>query len=112
MRNFDVIYARCFPCFQYALFEAIHQSEKLNNTSILLSDYVSTRSPFLFLIETFECAGTVLFTCFSHLIKVFDFEYRNCYRYMKKSYFSAVFNENTIMVRNCYDCYRKTVEKL
>ena len=89
----------CLPAvvrFKSLLFEAIHGKGRKNDTSVLLSDYTSNRATFLFLIETFEQSGTILFTCFSHLLQIFCFDYHLCEHFRKRAYFCAVYHGTII----------------
>ena len=81
MRIFEISLARCCPCFEQFLFDAIHVHKR--GACVLISDFISTRFQETFLIETLEHIGTILFTCFKHLLRVFDFDYRKCYHYKK-----------------------------
>ena len=112
MRNVEVLLACYCPCFESVLCDAIPGDGRKHNISVLLSDYVSLRSPQMFLIETFEHNGTVLFTCFQHLLRVFDFDYFRCYHSTKKTYFPMESRGNIPLIQKCYDCYRKFLQKL
>ena len=93
MRNFDVSFTRCCPCFLSLLTEALYNSKRKNDTSVLLSDYVSSRYEKTFAIETFIQSGTILFTCFQHLLQIFCFDFKLCYHYQKRSYFCVIYKE-------------------
>ena len=71
MKNVDVSFARCCPCFISLLKEAIYDSKPKNDTSILLFDYIVSLYEKAFATETFVKSGTILFTCFEHLLETF-----------------------------------------
>ena len=111
MRNFDVIFSRRCPCFASMLSEGL-RTQRVNYSTVLLSDFVSSRIAFAFVIETFEHSGTILFTCFSHLVLIFAFDDTVCCHYQKRLFFTCKSGENGLLIRKCYRCYRKTVERL
>ena len=66
MKIFDVSFARCCPCFLNLMKEAFYECDRKNDTSVLLYDYRCYIGGFV--TETFATSGTILFSCFSHLL--------------------------------------------
>ena len=87
--------------------EALCESERKNDTSVLLYQYISARYTDGFATETFASSGTILFACFTHLLQTFCFDFKFCNHYRKRSYFTVVCKENNArLVTKCYVCYR------
>ena len=62
-----------------------------------------------FATETFARSWTI---CFEHLLQTFCFDFKLCCHYHKRTYFSVIYREEVEHVRECYMCYRKSVERL
>ena len=51
----------------------------------------------------------MLFTCFRHLVESFCFDYKYCWHYTKRSYFSVLYENYTFRFGKCYHCYRRAI---
>ena len=113
MKIFEVSFTRCCPCFLELLKEALYESDRKKDTSALMYQYVSSRYEGGFVTETYVCSATILFSCFSHLLQIFCFDFIYCNHYQKRTYFTVLYKENNLCaVRKCYAYYRKSVQRL
>ena len=78
MKNFEVIFVRCCPCFVDVISDVMRLDNHPCFMSVDFADFVKSARQGSFAIETFTMSGTILFTCFNDLATTFAFHKTNC----------------------------------
>ena len=115
MRNFNVIFVRCCPCFIEVISNAMVLEKGLCFTSVEFSDSVSSEVDQSFAIETFQKSSIMLFTCFTRLVSCFAFDTDTCLCYFKKTtrtFFTCKAEDDREIIRRGHVCYRKSIKML
>ena len=112
IKNFEVIFIRCCPCFVDFISHVMRLDNGSCFTSIEFVDFVRPSKQGPFATETFTMPGTILLTCFNDLVTTFVFDEKNCLCYKRRTFFSCKVSDHRTILWKFYRYYRKSLKEL